>query len=144
MTKPSHTCLAANLRIGIYNGEMVYRLLGNGWSDRLIFGRLPWKLFPMKCCKNLPQLSLFSFYPGLRLSKLSWTSGPTDPAFDPRQLVGHSAIHSRCVWLQQIILSRNIQENIQDFQVNFKIMKPLSQTKCRLDCFTTKRLVLPL
>ena len=29
-----HWCLAANLRIDIYNGEMVFnRLLGNGWSD---------------------------------------------------------------------------------------------------------------
>ena len=29
-----HWCLAANLRIGIYNWEMVFnRLLGNGWLD---------------------------------------------------------------------------------------------------------------
>ena len=29
-----HWCLAVNLRIGIYNGEMVFnRLFGNGWSD---------------------------------------------------------------------------------------------------------------
>ena len=37
----AHPCSAANLRIGIYNGEMVFnRLLGNGWSD-LSGGRYP-------------------------------------------------------------------------------------------------------
>ena len=38
-----HWCSAANLRIGIYNGEMVFnRFLGNSWSDLDdFFGRLP-------------------------------------------------------------------------------------------------------
>ena len=38
-----HWCLAANLRIGIYNGEMVFdKLLGNGWSELdEFFGRPP-------------------------------------------------------------------------------------------------------
>ena len=39
-----HWCLAANLRIGIYNGEMVFNILfGNCWSDLDdFFGRPPW------------------------------------------------------------------------------------------------------
>ena len=39
-----HWCLAANLKIGIYNVEMVCnRLLGNGWSDfDDFFVRPPW------------------------------------------------------------------------------------------------------
>ena len=43
MLTPSRPCLAAHLRIGIYNGEMVFnRLLGNGWSDLDdFFGRPP-------------------------------------------------------------------------------------------------------
>ena len=38
------TGLTANLRIGIYNGEIVFNiLLGNGWSDLDdLFGRPPW------------------------------------------------------------------------------------------------------
>ena len=37
------TGLTANLRIGIYNGEIVFNiLLGNGWSDLDdLFGRPP-------------------------------------------------------------------------------------------------------
>ena len=44
VTLANHSCLAANLWIGIYNGEMVFnRLLGIGWSDLDdFFGRAPW------------------------------------------------------------------------------------------------------
>ena len=45
-----------NLRIGIYNGEMVFnRLLGNGWSNLDdFFGRSHEILIPMKWWKNQP------------------------------------------------------------------------------------------
>ena len=50
-----HWCLAANLRIGIYNGGMVFnRLLGNGWSDLDDFFGRPHEIsIPMKCWKDV-------------------------------------------------------------------------------------------
>ena len=45
MAKPSHTCLAANLRIGINDGEMfLNRLLNNGWSALDDFSADPKKI----------------------------------------------------------------------------------------------------
>ena len=43
--QPDHWCLAANLRIGIYNGEMFFnRLLDNSWSDLDdVFRQIPMK-----------------------------------------------------------------------------------------------------
>ena len=43
--QPDHWCLAANLRIGIYNGEMFFnRLLDNSWSDLDdVFRHIPMK-----------------------------------------------------------------------------------------------------
>ena len=51
-----HWCLAANIRIDIYNGEIVFnRLPGNGWSDiDDFFGRPPWNFDSIKCWKNQP------------------------------------------------------------------------------------------
>ena len=52
--EPKHPCLAANLRIGIYNGEMVFnRLLGNGWSDLAVFSANPHEIsIPIKMLKK--------------------------------------------------------------------------------------------
>ena len=43
--QPDHWCLAANLRIGIYNGEMFFnRLLDNSWLDLDdVFRQIPMK-----------------------------------------------------------------------------------------------------
>ena len=49
-----HWCLAANLRNGIFNGEMVFnRLLGNCWSDfDDFFGRPPWNFYSDEMLKK--------------------------------------------------------------------------------------------
>ena len=55
-----HWCLAANLRIGIYNGGMVFNiLLGNGWSDLDdFFGRPQWNFNSDKMVKKISPLAL--------------------------------------------------------------------------------------
>ena len=49
-------CLEANLRIGMFNGELVFnRLPGNGWSDLDdFFGRPPWNFNSDEMLKNQP------------------------------------------------------------------------------------------
>ena len=51
-----HWCLAVKLRIGNYNGEMVFnRLLGNGWLDLDdLFGKPQWNFNSNKMVKNQP------------------------------------------------------------------------------------------